>query len=96
MQLSDTEIARTAAAAITFALLWTWESFAPFRPFAKGRKLHSTRNLILGGINVVMTDAAGARSARRLTRARRPETRISFAKKLNEYRHKAKEFRRSL
>ena len=58
MQLSDTEIARTAAAAITFALLWTWESFAPFRPFAKGRKLHSTRNLILGGINVVMTAAA--------------------------------------
>lgn len=59
MRVSDIEFIQIAAVLITFALLWTWESLAPFRPFVKGRRaIHSTRNLILGGINAVMTAAA--------------------------------------
>ncbi len=59
MQLADNEFARIAAASTAFALLWTWESLSPFRPFAKGRRaIHSARNLILGGINAVMTASA--------------------------------------
>lgn len=59
LQMSNLEFMPLAAVAMLFALLWTWESFAPFRPFLRNqRTIHSARNLIFGGINAVITAAA--------------------------------------